>query len=52
MGKTRCRPRQAARDRLNHPVDDGVAAVVFVPVLSGGVVGRLPHEFAITIAAV
>jgi HAE1 family hydrophobic/amphiphilic exporter-1 len=49
----RCRrPTTAPRSGLHDPVDDAVARGGFIPVLFlGGIVGRLLHEFAVTIAS-
>ncbi len=46
-----CRLQGLRRDRLHHPVDDGFAGgEVFIPIVfMGGIVGRLLHEFAVTI---
>ena len=51
MGDRRWRRRcRLARDRLHHHFDDDLAGGVFIPVLfMGGIVGRLLHEFAVTI---
>ena len=38
------------RNRLHHPVHDHLLAAVFIPIVfMGGIVGRLLHEFAVTI---
>jgi HAE1 family hydrophobic/amphiphilic exporter-1 len=49
-GSVRGRAQGLEGDRLHDPVDDDLAAAVFIPILfMGGVIGRLFREFAVVI---